>query len=417
MNEKKNMIIFEELKKQLLGLNQIRIEGNKIVFEDKSIDITDFDLSSLLDKNFIASIQNLEPDRLFESLEKKINELKDKSNEDKWKLVVEENPLMNNITVFHKKDKKTEKNVEYINIRTSDGQNHLYRNDINMDIFAEYNRLKSSYGGDITPDILAREIEKWKKDRMDIKDVENVINNTDTLVSFQNKVREIKDKFKDVREINVEVNEEEEIVYINNSINPDKNVIITFEPDINGNLEMIVHKNNVSSLTTSKQNEEEEVKEEKTENIIEDYNYDTKGMEYEETSNIISEEQFYELLKHDGEYSPKEREEVDFFYKYIEDRIGYNDTYIHDLMERYGNKVEEIQVSDHMNVRQEEAIQMFYEFQDKYLKVQGYETGKAYTLNDTRNKNTEGYANATLMFIIASITVVVGMILLMIVVR
>ncbi len=420
MNEKKNMIILEELKKQLLGLNHINIVDNKLVYGDKEIDLTGFELSSLLDKSFITSLQGLDIDQLFEKIEKRINELKSNNNEEKWKLVVEENPLMNNITVFHKKDVKTDRNVEFINIRTSDGENHLFRNDINMDIFAEYNNLKANYGNDITPDILAKEIEKWKKDRMDIDKVDKTLNDTNSMVSFQNKVREIQDKFKDVKEVSIEVNNEEEIVYINNSNEPDKNVIITFEPDINGNLEMIVHKNNVSSLTTSKQNEEE-VKDMKTENIIDNYNYDTRDMEYEESTNIISEEQFYELLKHDGEYSSKEREEVDYFYKNISDRIEYKDPSIAELLERYGNNVELMQLSDYTNVRQEEAIRMFYEYNDKFLKSQGLETGKAYTLMDNRPKNNddnnEGYANNTLMFVIASLTVLMGIIVLMIVVK
>jgi hypothetical protein len=289
-----------------------------------------------------------------------------------------------------------------------------------MDIFSEYNKLKASYGDDVTPDMLAREIEKWKKDRMDVKNSEKTVDDTNSLVSFQNKVRELQDKFKDVKEVTIEVNEEEEIVYLNNSIYPEKNVIITFEPDINNELEMIVHSNNVSSFTTSKENQEnnEEKKDIKTENIISDYNYDTKGMEYNESSNIISEEQFYELLKINGEYSGKEREEIDFFYKDISDRIEQKDPSIEEFMNRYKENVEIMELSDYTNVRQEEAIQMFYRFKEKLLKAQGLETGKAYTLtNDIYKGNNEGYANNVLMFIIASLTVLVGMIILMIVVK
>ena len=219
-----------------------------------------------------------------------------------------------------------------------------------------------------------------------------------------------------------EVNEDEEIVYLNNSIYPEKNVIITFEPDINNELEMIVHSNNVSSFTTGKENSEnnEEVKDMKTENIIDTYNYDTKGMEYNESTNIISEEQFYELLKVNGEYSDKEREEIDFFYKDISDRIEQKDPSIEEFMDRYRENVEIMELSDYTNIRQEEAIQMFYKFKEELLKAQGLETGKAYTLNNDRymnNDNNEGYANNTLMFIIASLTVIVGMIILMMVVK
>ena len=422
MNEKKNEIILNEILKQYTGLNQITITDNKIVYGNKEIDISNFDMSSLLSEDFINSLQGLNVDELFESLNKKIAELKTKDIEDKWKVVVKENPLMNNITIFSKKDKDIDRKVEFINIRTSDGQNHLFRNDINMDIFNEYNKLKASYGDNVTPDMLAREIEKWKKDRLDVKDAEKTVNNTDALVSFQNKVRELQDKFKDVKEINIEVNEEEEIVYLNNSIYPEKNVIITFEPDINNELEMIVHSNNVSSFTTGKENSEnnEEVKDMKTENIIDTYNYDTKGMEYNESTNIISEEQFYELLKVNGEYSDKEREEIDFFYKDISDRIKQKDPSIEEFMNRYKENVEIMELSDYTNVRQEEAIQMFYRFKEELLKAQGLETGKAYTLNNDRymnNDNNEGYANNILMFIIASLTVIVGMIILMMVVK
>ena len=422
MNEKKNEIILNEILKQYTGLNQITITDNKIVYGNKEIDISNFDMSSLLSEDFINSLQGLNVDELFETLNKKIAELKTKDIEDKWKVVVKENPLMNNITIFSKKDKDIDRKVEFINIRTSDGQNHLFRNDINMDIFNEYNKLKASYGDNVTPDMLAREIEKWKKDRLDVKDAEKTVNNTDALVSFQNKVRELQDKFKDVKEINIEVNEEEEIVYLNNSIYPEKNVIITFEPDINNELEMIVHSNNVSSFTTGKENSEnnEEVKDMKTENIIDTYNYDTKGMEYNESTNIISEEQFYELLKVNGEYSDKEREEIDFFYKDISDRIEQKDPSIEEFMNRYKENVEIMELSDYTNIRQEEAIQMFYKFKEELLKAQGLETGKAYTLNNDRymnNDNNEGYANNILMFIIASLTVIVGMIILMMVVK
>ena len=89
-------------------------------------------------------------------------------------------------------------------------------------------------------------------------------------------------------------------------------------------------------------------------------------------------------------------------------------------MNRYKENVEIMELSDYTNVRQEEAIQMFYRFKEELLKAQGLETGKAYTLTNYRyknNDNNEGYANNTLMFIIASLTILIGMVILMIVVK
>ena len=94
------------------------------------------------------------------------------------------------------------------------------------------------------------------------------------------------------------------------------------------------------------------------------------------------------------------------------------DPSIKEFMNRYEEYVELMELSNHINVRQEEAIHMFYEFKEEILKDQGLETGKAYTLtNDIYKGNNEGYANNVLMFIIASLTVLVGMIILMIVVK
>ncbi len=416
-----NENILNELKKKILALNLLKIADNKITYGDRSIDINNFDLSLLLSDDFVKAIADMKPDELFNAIEKKVKEYKGLTATDKWKQIISENPFMKNITIFNQKDKDTLLNVEYINIYTSDGKNHLYRNDIGMDIFVEYNKLKAMYGNDITPEMLVNQIEKWKKDSLSIEKSDSLIENSTTNESFKNKLREIRSNFEGKEEIVVEANMDEEIVYINNREHPDLNVIVTFDKDINGELVMKVHKNNVNEITSSKVNpsDENEVdKEVKVDNIVDLNDYAYKDMKYKNSEEIMDENTFYELLNVSGPYSKEDREKVDKFYKNIQERINNKDSSIEGLMKNYGEKVEEMQLSDYTNERQEEAINNFYTYQEMLDKTKGINTGKAYVYEPNKVLNTDednnnGYSNSfSVIFTMAMTVLLLGVIAL-----
>ena len=143
----------------------ITLDDKMLKYKDEEVDISSFNINDLLsdpNSHFAASLDTLSPEDVFKIIRLHAVLLggsktitrgpeKDESNK-KIELIKQENPLMRNISVVKKNDDGIKR--EYINIVASDGKDHLFPNDRNVNIFDIYELLKLQNGGTVTPDEL-----------------------------------------------------------------------------------------------------------------------------------------------------------------------------------------------------------------------------------------------------------------------
>ncbi len=426
----KNATIFDTLKQTYPELNSFIVKDGFLIFGDKKLDLTKYDLELLINKDFINTIKGKKPEEIFKIFEEKLTKKQEISNKDKLSTIVMENPSMKNITIFTNEDINTHEKEEFINIRTSNGENYLFKNDMNFDLFEFYYSLERIYGDNITPDIVAKEIEKWSLNKLEVLEAQQVLNKEDCKQSFKNKVREIQEQFRDRPEIKVEANIEEEIVYVNDENTPENNIIITFEYDINNELVMRTHKNNVKQeIKTVKdidmpQEEPQVVAEEKiVSNIVGNSNLTNNNMGYTSTETTISKQELIEIISKDGPYSEEELNKVNAFFNDImlmitNDNVGYEEI-INDL----NAYVESVQVSkDSYTERETDFMNRCYQLYDEVEKKKGVNKGAQLTLTPNGSKtsqvayddsNNYGFSSpASIIILISSIVVVLSIIVL-----
>ena len=422
----KNYTIFETLKQTYPELNAFFINKGFLIYRDKKLDLSKFDLEVLINEDFINSFKGKNPEEIYKIFEEKLTPPKKLSNKEKLKNIVMENPTMRNITIFNNEDLVSHTKEEFINIRVSSGENYLFKNDGNFDIFNFYYGLERVYGDNITPDIIAQEINKWHMNKLEVISSDAVMEKEDCKESFKNKLREIKEQYKDKTEINIEANIEEEIIYINNINEPDKNIIITFEYDINNELVMRVHKTNVKQEKTVNnvedidKNDEEDVI---TANQISNSNVLNSNMNYTNTSSTISKKDLFDIISKDGPYSNQELEQVNNYFKDIENMIKNNIAGYESIMEELNNYVEQLQISKNVfSEREDDFMKRCYKLYDELEMKKGNSKGSQLTLKtdaakytqvDSDENNSYGFSSpAAIIIMIASIVVVLSIIVL-----
>lgn len=410
-NIDKNKIIINSLLQNFNNISEMRIEGNNLIYRDRSIDISNFDLERILTKEYVMSLQNKTEEEIFDNIYNQVVSLEKVSNKDKLEVIKKENPIMDNITIFTRDDLETHKKEEFINIRLSTGENYLFRNDINLDIFKIYTELKATYGDDITPNTLAKQIEKWNLNRLDIEKADVLLEKEDTKESFKSKLKEFVDYYKDRQ---IEANKEEEIIYINNPLHPEENMIITFDLDINNELVMKVHKGNVrQDFLQSKEELDngEEIKNVEDINSVSDSLDGTSNMDYNANYSVISKEEFYYILNNGIELTDVEKEKVDNYFKNIQDLIENNkeeeyEAIINDL-DKYA---ESLELQGSMTIKQEYAMNKIRDIHLELEKKYGINKGDSLKLlpsNGFSSNNTDNFGYSSIL----SIITIIGMII------
>ncbi len=324
------------------SVNELRLEGGYLIYGKESVDISEFDLNYLLTNSpeFASGLGSLSSEDVFRiirlhSMILGSKGLKQDDNkkkaEDKLEIIKQENPLMRNITVV------TRPNGvgidEFFNITDSKGENHLYKNDVNVDIFTIYERLKAMKGNDVTPDELIAEIDR-KLYEIRLTQVEDM-GPDKVSEDFENKMNRVNDPYKTSFSHNVMGNEENDIAIVADLRDSGSNQIKTFDND-QGDLVINSHGQNVNETVTSAvQGAESTVVADET-TVSQDKESDKQvkeNKEEEQRIQLIPFEDFKKLyaINNTGDFTEEERKQVDLYYAFLGDLILYEDYLVPEL--------------------------------------------------------------------------------------
>ena len=399
-NLEKNKRIIESLKSNPELFNELTITGNILVFRNLTINLNNVDLELIM-----KDMPDITPDSLFNALS---NIKTNANNIANWEIVKQENPDMKRITIFNNHNLNLDNQEEFINIRTSDGQNHLFKNVTGLDIFNEYMKLKAIYGDKISPEILAREIEKWQLNELSVEPAEKIIANPGVNENIKNQIQYYVTLYKDYRNIEITANVAEDIIYINDKSNPENSYIVTFTIDINNNLEAVTHKNNVSSETTIKEeNPESQIQGEQTQqklaqsNIISPSIDRESNLPYQNTQTIISDKDF-EYLITKGNWSQEEYKSIINYLANIEEMIKQNDPNIVEKKKIIEGVITNLRLSTRpLTPEEEEIAKRADDLCEEINKSMGLDKGNVLKFTSTKIQPDDEYLKAGHLNIVA----------------
>lgn len=406
----KNKIVIETLIQEHNEFaTELKInDNNTLSFRNLTIDLASLDLEVVLN-----SLNSIDLKSLYTALSGAIVK---EDNEKKWEMIKQENPNMKSITIFKKHNLEYNTYEEFFNIRTSDGVNHLFKNSFNFDIFAEYMKLKSEYGDNITPELLASSIQKWQINELPTRRAEEAIADPTINENIKNQLQEYITRYKGNKNIEITINTEEDIIFINDTISPEKSYIITFTKDINNELVATEHSNNVSSESYSQQDttNPNQVQTENTsfDNSISNSETASNNLAYQNPNTIISDDTFNHLLSK-GNLTLEELNNIQAYLNNFEDMVDNQNPYAEEKAKTIEGIITNFNLSRNSLTEEEQAIvDKFNTIFDKLNKKLGHGKGSVLTyktnqsvLPDENEENTSsGYSNIISIFIAITMT-------------
>lgn len=413
----KNKIVIETLIQEHNEFaTELKInDNNTLSCGDLTIDLASIDLEVVL-----SSLNRIDLNSLKTALSGAIVK---EDNEKKWEMVKQENPNMKSITIFKKHNLKYNTYEEFINIRTSDGVNHLFRNSFNFDIFNEYMKLKNEYGDNITPELLASSIQKWQINELPTRRADEVIADPTISENIKNQLQEYITRYKGNKNIEITINTEEDIIFINDTISPEKSYIITFTKDINNELVATEHSNNVSSESYSQQDptNPNQVQTENTnfDNSISNSEIASSNLAYQNPNTIISDDTFNHLL-FKGNLTLEEINIIQAYLNNFDDMVNNPNPYVEEKAKTIEGIITNFNLSRNSLTEEEQAIvDRFNDIFDKLNKKLGHGKGSVLTYttnqsvlpNESEEYNSSGYSNIISIFIAITMTLIAIIIL------
>ena len=413
----KNKIVIETLIQEHNEFaTELKInDNNTLSFRDLTIDLASLDLKVVL-----SSLNSIDLNSLYTALSGAIVK---EDNEKKWEMVKQENPNMKSITIFKKHNLKYNTYEEFFNIRTSDGVNHLFRNSFNFDIFAEYMKLKNEYGDNITPELLASSIQKWQINELPTRRADEVIADPTISENIKNQLQEYITRYKGNKNIEITINTEEDIIFINDTISPEKSYIITFTKDINNELVATMHSNNVSSESYSQQDptNPNQVQTENTnfDNSISNSETTSSNLVYQNPNTIISDDTFNHLLSK-GNLTLEELNNIQAYLNNFDDMVNNPNPYVEEKAKTIEGIITNFNLSRNSLTEEEQAIvDRFNDIFDKLNKKLGhgkgsvltYRTNQSVLPNESEEYNSSGYSSIISIFIAITMTLIAIIIL------
>ncbi len=374
------------------SFKDLTLDGNDLVYNGEKIDISKFNINDLLSEetNFATSLSVLSSEDIFKIvrlhalfLESKMTKTVD-DNATKVEIIKKDNPLMKNISIISRvRDGSKE---EYINIVDSSGEDHLFINDRNLNIFDIYDALRIKYSGrDVTPDELIYEINRRLYDvRMD--NVSDILDSSEVSEDFENKMNRVNTPYKSDVTTSVYGNESHDIAIVRDLNQDDNHRVVTFDENEFGDLVLQSHEQNVVGTdTVMAQDSSTEVTgtDMGTDKTIDSENEVFEKTEEKVEAILISTKEFYELLNSPEELTEEQRKSVDLFYAYLGDLVLYEDYLLpglREILNQFRLYVYELQYGDvpdeqerHINSKQQEAIDKSAEMELKAANVDSKE--------------------------------------------
>ena len=413
----KNKIVIETLIQEHNEFaTELKInDNNTLSFRNLTIDLASLDLEVVLN-----SLNSIDLNSLHTALSRAIVK---EDNEKKWEMIKQENPNMKSITIFKKHNLKYNTYEEFINIRTSDGVNHLFKNSFNFDIFDEYMKLKSEYGDNITPELLANIIQKWQINELPTRRAEEAIADPTVNENIKNQLQEYITRYKGNKNIEITINTEEDIIFINDTISPEKSYIITFTKDINNELVATEHSNNVSSESYSQQDttNPNQVQTENTsfDNSVSNSETASNNLAYQNPNTIISDDTFNHLLSKDN-LTLEELNNIHAYLNNFEYMVDSQNPYAEEKAKTIEEIITNFNLSRNSLTEEEQAfVDRFNVIFDKLNKKLGhgkgsvltYRTNQSVLPNENEENTSSGYSNIISIFIAITMTLIAIIIL------
>ena len=327
---------------------------------------------------------------------------------------------MKGITIFNNHNLEFNKQEPFISIRTSDGKNHLYKIDGDFDFFDFYNtQLQNMNGNDFSLDAL---VNNFKFIELEIKPAEQIIADPQVNQNIKTQLQEYITMYSGKPNISVTANITEDIIYINDSLNPDNNYIVTYTIDINNDLEAVKHGQNVFSETTTKQealqtpNATPKVIETATSNTV-DPQIILYNPQYQNPQAIISNQEFLSLFTK-GNFSEIESQQISAYLDHAQAMIEQKDPKVPEIIANVENSLSTFNAFDHPKGEIEASlIHKADEIINSYQKSQGNDLSKGPVLTffseahgrsstNPEEDSSSGYLNIVSIFIIVAALVI-----------
>ena len=323
----------------------ITLDDKMLKYKNEEVDISSFNINDLLsdpNSHFAASLDTLSPEDVFKIIRlhatllggsKTITRGPEKDDESKKKIEVikQENPLMRNISVVKKNDDGIKR--EYINIVASDGKDHLFPNDRNVNIFDIYELLKLQNGGTVTPDELIAAVYRKLYD-VKLDTAENLMDKETTSEDFANKLGRVNEPYKNDKTTDVVASEEHDIAIIADKTDPGNHRVVTFDQNEFGDLVVNEHDQNVAGTDIISRNSTNSTVVASSAGIDETVESNNEIFEKDEErieALLITTQEFYDLLNSPESLSEEQTASVNLYYGYLGDLIIYEDYLVEEL--------------------------------------------------------------------------------------
>ena len=378
----------------------LRMQGEYLVYGEDACNISRFNLYDLVNNNrsFLANIDSLTAEDIFKIIRLHTLSLESKSlnNEDRLEVIKRENPLLKSVTIIPRNERTGQE--EIINIVDSNGKDNMFVNTYRIDFFDLYEDVKAEVGADeVTPEDLIAEINR-RVHRIELESARDFEEKSDLSEDFGNKITRVNDPYQGSNTTNVYGNEEMDIALVSNELDPDKHEVVTFSNNEFGDTVIENHQQNVTGEDTVVRNNTSTTTDTSVtqgDDVSEDVMVDDEPEE--EIINLISSEEFYELVNSNQELSSKQKEDLRTYYAFLGDLMIYEEYLMPELMEVLNTfrafildlNVRLENAEEALTINQEDALKKSEELEARALEAQDKVVNNELDFDKTEEKNYE----------------------------
>ena len=419
---KLNEYALKKLQEKNPNLMDISIKGNLLFYEEKTIDISNFSIGELMTDELplINNINSLNSEDVFTIIELHAllinSKIKMMNDSKRQQTTFQSNKSNQLFAQTFKKFDQLGREEQYIHVVDSFGKDNVYVNERHesfddMDEFIN-NVCNTST---LSPEELCNFLEQ-KFRKIHLTDTYDLARDSKTNEDFNNKIRNFDEQHRNDR--NFAVGNVEEDILISND-----HTISSYKRDREGNLiqENFANAEIKRTMTDSvpTHNHEETEKREEIQNQ-QSSNNDRDSFVNNEVDefkiiNLISFEEFSNLINSEDEYTQKEEYEIGLFNGYLEKLMLYEDYLLPDLqriLNMFKHMIEVFEVAEDgtLNRNQNKELNKFYEMQEKNEKIKK-DNNQLQEVNSNVNKLilqkpniNSGYIKTKILIIVMLVT-------------
>ena len=419
---KLNEYALKKLQEKNPNLMDISIKGNLLFYEGKTIDISNFSIGELMTDELplINNINSLNSEDVFTIIELHAllinSKIKMMNDSKKQQATFQSNKSNQLFAQTFKKFDQLGREKQYIHVVDSFGKDNVYVNERHesfddMDEFIN-NVCNTST---LSPEELCNFLEQ-KFRKIHLTDTYDLARDSKTNEDFNNKIRNFDEQHRNDR--NFAVGNVEEDILISND-----HTISSYKRDREGNLiqenfaNAEIKKTMTDSIPTHNHEEtekREEIQNQQSSNNDEDSFVNNEVDEFK-IINLISFEEFSNLINSEDEYTQKEEYEIGLFNGYLEKLMLYEDYLLPDLqriLNMFKHMIEVFEVAEDgtLNRNQNKELNKFYEMQEKNEKIKK-DNNQLQEVNSNVNKLilqkpniNSGYIKTKILIIVMLVT-------------